>query len=223
MSNFSVKSVRSARLYRQIVDQIRDLITQGQLRPGQQLPSEATLMERFGVGRSTIREAFAVLETLGIIELSQGKGAFVRVEPIAALQLKLDSVVTPDRVAETWDLISALTVHALSFGEHCRNQEFLERSKLRLAQAVERRHWTVGRELTHLMDFIEISDNRVMTHVAGQAASLMRSSLAEKQLPPTCIKTHQTIVHHLEDHRTEEAKHCLETHLASLRSLVAGC
>ncbi len=60
-----------------VMDRIRGLIDAG-LEPGSKLPSERQLQERLGVGRSTVREALRALEALGLIEMRQGHGAFVR-------------------------------------------------------------------------------------------------------------------------------------------------
>lgn len=179
-------------------------------------------MERFGVGRSTVREAFAVLEALGVIELSQGKGAFIRVEPIESLQFKIDSVLTPDRLAEAWDLICALTIPSLpSIGaENFRHQ----RDKLQsaLQQAGRQRRWTVKQELTHLLNLIDLAGNRLMLHVAEQAARLVTDHVAEKQLPPSCINTHETVLGYLETYQLDEAIAHLRDHVHGLRHIVSG-
>ena len=49
-----------------VLEQIQRLIAQGKLRPGDHLPSEMELAERFGVGRSSIREAMRVLQLVGV-------------------------------------------------------------------------------------------------------------------------------------------------------------
>jgi GntR family transcriptional repressor for pyruvate dehydrogenase complex len=74
---FSAVSV--GRVSQVIVEQIRTLIRQGRLRPGDRLPSERELCERFGVSRVTVREALRVLEAGGLIEVRVGArgGAFV--------------------------------------------------------------------------------------------------------------------------------------------------
>jgi GntR family transcriptional regulator, transcriptional repressor for pyruvate dehydrogenase complex len=63
-----------------IVDQIRLLMREGHLQPGDQLPAERKLCEDFGVSRVTVREALRVLEANGLIEIRVGArgGAFVR-------------------------------------------------------------------------------------------------------------------------------------------------
>ena len=62
-----------------IVEQIRLLMRQGQLKPGDRLPPERDLCERFGVSRVTVREALRMLESSGLVEIRVGArgGAFV--------------------------------------------------------------------------------------------------------------------------------------------------
>src|SRR5580693_4608155 len=62
-----------------IVEQIRLLMRQGQLKPGDRLPPERDLCERFGVSRVTVREALRLLESSGLVEIRVGArgGAFV--------------------------------------------------------------------------------------------------------------------------------------------------
>jgi len=69
-------------LQARVQDSILDYISDQKLSGGDQLPTEPELMERFGVGRSTLREAMANLESKGILERIQGKGTFIRQTPI---------------------------------------------------------------------------------------------------------------------------------------------
>src|SRR6202142_1022051 len=64
-----------------IVEQIRLLMRQGQLKPGCRLPPERDLCERFSVSRVTVREALRMLESSGLVEIRVGArgGAFVTV------------------------------------------------------------------------------------------------------------------------------------------------
>lgn len=55
-----------------IARQIEDQIYAGQLHPDEMLPSESALMQEFGVGRNTVREALRMLETSGLISVRQG-------------------------------------------------------------------------------------------------------------------------------------------------------
>lgn len=60
-----------------LVDKLLGYVVAGQLRPGDRLPSERDLAERFGVSRPTVREAIRALAVLGILEPRHGGGVFV--------------------------------------------------------------------------------------------------------------------------------------------------
>lgn len=71
--------VSMGRISEVIVGQVRQLLRQGQLRPGDRLPAERELCEYFGVSRVTVREALRMLESSGLVEIRVGArgGAFV--------------------------------------------------------------------------------------------------------------------------------------------------
>lgn len=73
------RPVHQGRMSEVIVEQIRLLIRQGQLKPGDRLPAERDLCERFRVSRVTVREALRVLEAAGLIQIRVGArgGTFV--------------------------------------------------------------------------------------------------------------------------------------------------
>jgi GntR family transcriptional regulator, transcriptional repressor for pyruvate dehydrogenase complex len=62
----------------QVARRLLDEVMEGGHHPGSRLPSERRLAESLGVGRSAIREAIAVLEVLGIVEVRVGSGTYVR-------------------------------------------------------------------------------------------------------------------------------------------------
>lgn len=78
----NAEPVRKRRLYEEVVEQIQAAIVDGSLKPGDFLPAERDLCERFEVSRTAIREALFALQTSGLIELVNGRRARV-VEPTA--------------------------------------------------------------------------------------------------------------------------------------------
>jgi DNA-binding GntR family transcriptional regulator len=67
--------------YRRIASDLRGEIARGAFRPGDLLPSEAALVERYGVSRGTARQALSDLERAGLVETKHGKGRLVRRRP----------------------------------------------------------------------------------------------------------------------------------------------
>lgn len=80
--------VRTKRLYEEIVEQIRTLISDGKLKPGDKLLAERELADRFQVSRASVREAIRTLEMLGIIDIRPGEGTFIR-------ETETDEVIRP--------------------------------------------------------------------------------------------------------------------------------
>ena len=70
--------IKTKRLYEEIVEQIKKLISDGRLKPGDKLLAERELAEQFQVSRASVREAIRTLEMLGVIDIRPGEGTFVR-------------------------------------------------------------------------------------------------------------------------------------------------
>lgn len=63
--------------YRQLADLLRRQIVGGDPAPGQRLPSEVDLQQRYGLGRHTVRRAIALLRAEGLVVVQHGYGAVV--------------------------------------------------------------------------------------------------------------------------------------------------
>lgn len=72
-----LQAVEPRRLYRQIADQIRTLIGNGEVAPGARLPAERDLARQLGVSRPSLREALIALEVEGLLDVRVGSGIYV--------------------------------------------------------------------------------------------------------------------------------------------------
>jgi len=99
--DFMFKPVKVKKIYEKVIEQIKALIIDGKLQPGDKLMSERELAEKLGVSRASVREAFSALEMMGIITTHPGEGSFVRqasyegmLEPLSfLLQRDIDNVM----------------------------------------------------------------------------------------------------------------------------------
>ena len=75
--------------YAQLASILRESMSEGLLRPGDQLPSEAQLVERYGISPMTVRRAINFLADQGVIVAEQGRGTFVKPVAMSAATFQL--------------------------------------------------------------------------------------------------------------------------------------
>ena len=71
------ETIQSKRLFEQVAEQIKTLISSGEFKEGSKLPPERDLALQLGVSRPTVREAMIALELSGLVEVRVGAGIFV--------------------------------------------------------------------------------------------------------------------------------------------------
>lgn len=71
------KSLANKSVVDRVVDQITGAIINGELKPGDKIPTEVELCESFQVGRNSVREAIKVLESFGVVYIKRSEGTFV--------------------------------------------------------------------------------------------------------------------------------------------------
>ncbi|MEE9539435.1 MAG: FadR/GntR family transcriptional regulator [candidate division NC10 bacterium] len=72
-----LRVIKKTRVYEDIVAQLKELIAERKVKPGDQLPSERELSETFQVSRASVREAIRSLESMGLIQSRQGEGTYI--------------------------------------------------------------------------------------------------------------------------------------------------
>jgi GntR family transcriptional regulator len=103
--------------YRAIAQEVARRIESGELSPGQRLPTEPELAERFGVHRLTARQAMVELRKAGLVDTQHGRGSFVRSSP-QRLEASIDPVTRRHRPEDT---------EGNAAGAVGQNEELLER------------------------------------------------------------------------------------------------
>jgi GntR family transcriptional repressor for pyruvate dehydrogenase complex len=92
-----IQPIKKTRIPEEIADRLRLLVLDGTYPPGRPLPSERLLAARFGVSRGSIRDAFRMLEMIGLLETRHGQGTFPRELTVNRLVAPLASALTYSR------------------------------------------------------------------------------------------------------------------------------
>src|SRR5204863_7574961 len=100
-----LQAVEPKRLYRQIADQLAQLIARGEFPAGTRLPAERELAVSLGVSRTSVREAIISLEMSGLVEVRVGTGIFVTSQNAAVHGNSVDSGPGPFELLDARKLI----------------------------------------------------------------------------------------------------------------------
>ncbi len=106
MSN-PIQAIKVQRLYLQVAEQLRRLISDGTFSAGSRLPAERELASQFGVSRPTIREAMIALEISGLVEVRSGSGVYVLEQGDKAAPLEDSEAPGPFEILEARRLIES--------------------------------------------------------------------------------------------------------------------
>lgn len=99
MADIALKPVVALRASEAIYEQIRNMILNGELKPGDRLPSERQMMDMLQRSRPTIREALRMLEREGFIKTSHGStGAVVQAPSTTTLEQSFEAMLRVNRI-----------------------------------------------------------------------------------------------------------------------------
>jgi GntR family transcriptional regulator, transcriptional repressor for pyruvate dehydrogenase complex len=95
-----ITPLKKTRIPEEIADRLRRGLLDRTFPVGRPLPSERVLAQRFGVSRGSVRDAFRMLEVMGLLEMRHGQGTFPRELSVDSLVTPLASVITHQRDLE---------------------------------------------------------------------------------------------------------------------------
>jgi DNA-binding FadR family transcriptional regulator len=137
-SSTPFKRIQRSRLYEEIAEQIKNAIRDGELKPGDRLPSERELSQVFDVGRPAIREALRFLSAMDLIEVNMGKkGSVVKETDVtrymSAVREQLSWLLKTDKkgLHELWEVRKYIELGiAHSAAAHATKKEIGEMERL---------------------------------------------------------------------------------------------
>ena len=224
-----VRQVRKTRVYHEIVVQIKELITQGRIMPGDRLPPERELAELFKASRNSVRDAFRVLEQMGLIESRQGTGTYVRsvsaeelTEPLALMLLQ-----SRTQMRELWEVRRVLEPAIAEFAASRITDEELNELEAVLAEQrrkVEAGFLALEEDAAFHYGIAQAAGNRVMLRTVDTLVDLLRQSrersLQQRDRPACSLAGHVRILAALRRHDPEAARAEMLQHLHEIAERV---
>ncbi len=119
----SFRTLNRTKLVDDVVAQLQKKISGGELKEGDKIPTEPELMEQFGVGRSTIREAVRVLVHAGLLEKKQGFGTYLK--RTAVIQEPLDSRLRRAEIMEVYEVRKMMELEIARLAAERRDEDDL--------------------------------------------------------------------------------------------------
>jgi GntR family transcriptional repressor for pyruvate dehydrogenase complex len=211
-------------LTRQMAQQLSQAIYNGDLKPGQRLPTEAAVSQRYGTSRSVVREALSMLRQSGLIVSRRGSGSFVADSPTAELRFKL-----PHRsfqaVIELLELRRAVEVEAARLAAIRRTSSQLRHIRNAMAdidEAVENGGTGVEEDMAFHRSIAKAANNAYFTasidfynRFLQHAIAVTRTNEAQRlTFMEQVVAEHQAILNAIADGEAEAAARCVVTHLS---------
>ncbi|KAA9018048.1 FadR/GntR family transcriptional regulator [Niallia endozanthoxylica] len=130
------KQIKPKKIYEEVAEALHEAIRNGQLKPGDKLNSVEQLAENFQVGRSAIREALSALKAMGLIEMKQGEGTYVRQFEAENITFPLSTAMLMNKedVKNLLEVRKIIEVGAASVAASKRSAESLEQMKAALEE-----------------------------------------------------------------------------------------
>ena len=226
-----LEPIKSARIYAEIVRQVKQLIAEGKLKSGDRLPPERDLAEKFVVSRTSVREALRALESRGLIEIRAGDGAFVRDISVETLIEPLALVILPHReaVGELFEArrllepaIATLAARRATPEEIAAMERILEAQGKEVAEG----RTGVAQDAAFHAALAGSAHNRAISRIVNALMDLLTESREESlQTPGRPARSHQDHLRILEAirRRDEMAAHrTVLDHLIAVEGLVMG-
>jgi len=219
------RPIRQHKVTEQIVVQIKSLIGDGTLQPGEKLPSERMLCGLLGVGRSSLREAVNILDALGFLDVKDRKGIFVRSVSSPLLYDPLVQILREGKaglgdlygVRKDIELGSAyLAAKLRNKRDLARLKEFLGRMETGVQESSE---WSMRDDMDYHLAIAQASGNplrpHILKHIFNLAGEFFRIS-AEKITAiwlSTVIEQHWKVFQAIECGDPEGARARMDDHL----------
>lgn len=228
------KQIKPRKINEEVAEALLEMIKNGELKPGDKLNSVQQLAESFNVGRSAVREALSALRAMGLVEMKQGEGTYIREFDPMMLTLPLPTAVLMNET----DIVHLLEVRKIlevgAAGSAAINRK--EEDLIKMSELLDAmREGLVDEELgekADLMFHLAIANathnpilKGLMSNVAGMMVESMRETrrlwLFSKQATTERLyQEHSKIYQAIKDQDTIQAQRLIIEHLENVENVL---
>jgi len=212
-----------------IIHQIRNLIVSGQLKPGDRLPSERILSERFQTGRSYVREAILKLQFYGLLKTSPQSGTYV-----AGLGINIIDSMIGDLIKFNQDDFYALiearyhlelsTVQLAALRRTDDDLKTLKNTMLSYEIKTQNNESSIEEDMLFHTKIAQASQNKMLSSMILHLIPDLVKNITEKKVCGenrvfNAIDEHRAIYEAIEKQDTDLAEEAMKTHLNEIWEL----
>lgn len=223
--------IQIKKTYEIVADSIIDMIKNGDLHPGDRLDSIQKLAKRFGVSQSAVREALSGLRVMGLVEMRQGEGTYVKTYDPTHFSLPVSTAFLMKRedVRELYELRKILEVGAARLAAECRNEQDLRLMKEAINEmAIAKKKGEMGEtaDLKFHMIIASATRNKLLINLMNNVTDIMRETITEtrrlllhaEDRATILLKEHKLIYEAIEQQKPELAAMHMYDHLADVET-----
>jgi GntR family transcriptional regulator, transcriptional repressor for pyruvate dehydrogenase complex len=223
--------INRQKIYEVIAEQIKQQIMNGDLKPGDRLPTGKELCEMYQVGRSTVREALSALEIMGLIETRQGEGSTVKTWKAENMEFPnlQDFLISEETVLELMEARKSLEISISRMAAVKRTEEDLKKLEANL-KSMEQNLTNANESKRIDMLFHKIlarsTHNSIMVHLLETISDQMDKAMEEirritfgsPSLSERILKEHRSIYEAVVDQDLTLAQQKMLDHLGHFES-----
>ncbi len=219
----------TVRAYESILMHLHQQVEDGVLKPGEKLPSERRLAERFGIGRSSVRDAIRILEVRGIVKPRQGGGTIVQAFSSDALVAELAGALVRKRalvqeLMEVRCMIEpplAARAAALASAEQIERLEDILR---RQHEKARRGEMAVEEDTDFHSEIARAAGNRVMLAVLDTLVGLLtetrRRFLQDEERARASLVGHRLVLRAIRRREPSAAEAAMRKHIRAVEAII---
>lgn len=228
------KKIKPKKIYEEVAEAIYEMIRTGQVKPGQRLDSVQQLAENFQVGRSAIREALTSLRAMGLVEMKQGEGTYIKEFETDQITFPLSTAILMNKediaqLLEVRKIIEIGTAAAAAKKRTSHHLEMMEKAleEMKSAQGNE----TLGEkaDLEFHLALADAAQNplllSLMNHVSGLMGETMKETrrvwlFSKKTTVERLYEEHKEIYEAIKEQDEEKARNLMLVHLENVEAVL---